>query len=283
MQKPKRLFRFYGPSKVDQIENWRLCFSSPQYFNDPFDCTPSYERLLDQTFSQSIRDTYFFSDPERGPSWREVTKSTKQLREELRQIVPDVLKAKMGTYLAIACFFGVDDPRGCEGVESLLLWAHYGCGHTGFAIEFDPDHEMFEDDKFAKVIYSRRRPDYAFGQEHQCLLTKSPEWEKENEYRIIEELPQDWNPNARYIVSLNAGAVKGVYLGCRSERLLQTRIVDVAKQHNVPVYAMRQHHLDYALISVPFEKLDLPPESVRADFEQMMTEETKRRRALGQP
>jgi hypothetical protein len=276
MQKPKRLFRFYSPKKIQEIVDGQLVLSSPEYFNDPFDCTPSYEEMLGELLRRAVRDQFYFSHPENGPSWKAFSEAVPLLREEVREVIPDRLRARLGTYCAVACFFGTDNSIGCDGVDSLLLWAHYGESHTGFVVEFNPEHPIFHPDNFRKVIYSKQRPEYIpeQAQAEKCLLTKSPEWLRENEYRIVMKVPGNLNrnQNGRFYIPLEPAAVKAIYLGCRSKDPLRIGIVDAAGRHSIPVYLMRRHHSEYALVSVPFEAMKRPPKEAYELMDRLIEE-----------
>src|SRR5688572_16338353 len=93
VQKPKRLFRFYGCEKVQQIVDFQLILSSPEYFNDPFDCTPSYEEMFGESLRVAERDLFYFSHPKQGPDWKTFIKLKPSLLDEVREIFPDKLKA----------------------------------------------------------------------------------------------------------------------------------------------------------------------------------------------
>jgi DUF2971 family protein len=95
-----------------------------------------------------------------------------------------------------------------EVPTSLLMWAHYGNCHRGFAIELDGDHAFFRPPsgqgpigRLLKVTYTVDRPaltmydpsiapeQYANNLIDALLLTKSADWRYECEYRMV--LPLD--------------------------------------------------------------------------------------------
>jgi hypothetical protein len=265
MEKPKRLFRFYGPNKVNEILDRQLVLASPEFFNDPFDCTPSCEEMISEGLKNVERDHFAFTDPTKDLSAQKFRKYKDALREECRELWPAFLRKKLGDFCAIACFFGNDDPSGCVGVESLLLWAHYAQGNKGFAVEFNPEHSIFGSNQFEKVIYSKRRPEYRLEEVREYLLTKSPEWATENEYRLLIECPGNLQKNNcnRYYIPLERTGVKAIYLGCESDKPLELRrqLVTAGQNWNVPVYVMRRHPSEFSLVPIRYEQVKPSPKA----------------------
>jgi hypothetical protein len=85
-----------------------------------------------------------------------------------------------------------------EKADNLLMWAHYAQQHTGFVIEFDADNLFFhqrrtESDEFGylrKVNYSVNRPNVVLTKvtSTDMFLTKSKDWEYEQEWRMLRPL-----------------------------------------------------------------------------------------------
>jgi hypothetical protein len=85
--------------------------------------------------------------------------------------------------LGVLCFV--------ERPDNLLMWAHYADAHKGVCLEFDTSDWLFQ--VAAKVNYSTAYPTVdTANQSPQGLastifLTKSVEWEYEQEWRIISQ------------------------------------------------------------------------------------------------
>lgn len=108
--------------------------------------------------------------------------------------------------------------------DNLLMWAHYANEHKGFVIEFEKENAFFEPmdannyiyKGIQKVNYSKKRPnnflsDYNFDE---LFLTKSIEWEYEEEYRIIKRLDgADEIKEKIYLFNFPKNLIKAIYCG----------------------------------------------------------------------
>lgn len=82
-----------------------------------------------------------------------------------------------------------------EKPDNLLMWAHYADHHRGAVIEFDENHEFFnqrvgtEDEfrHFRKVLYTEERPAVFLNNSSAVdfFYFKSKEWKYEDEWRLI--------------------------------------------------------------------------------------------------
>src|SRR5664280_2554540 len=100
------------------------------------------------------------------------------------------------------------------------MWAHYASSHNGFVVEFDANHEFFTPSDFFEVQYSATRPRYFDREDWKpILITKSPEWEYEAEFRLVKPLaalkPDSIDGVEMHFAELPLSAVKRVFLGCR--------------------------------------------------------------------
>src|SRR5262245_42021305 len=172
----KRLFKYVVPDRVDTLTNASLRFTQPHLFNDPFEMQPVLNSLL--------------SEEEEKRIGLEVDSS--YIRSIADEILPNLYEK-----LGILCL--------TEKSDNLLMWAHYADHHRGFVLEFDPHHEFFNrkkggDDLYhhpAKVGYSDTRPSVSFKDYLGVvtLLTKSVEWEYEQEWRMILHFDESTTPS----------------------------------------------------------------------------------------
>lgn len=115
-----------------------------------------------------------------------------------------------------------------ENPDSLLMWAHYTEGHTGYRLKFDTQNWREGFAHAAKVVYQAVYPeidvwslvtDYAESEklpapevvkaaDTSAVLTKSNEWSYEAEWRIMANAPQyiKFNPNSLVQVALGCNA-----------------------------------------------------------------------------
>jgi len=70
-----------------------------------------------------------------------------------------------------------------ETPTSMPMWAHYGDGGEGIALEFSADSNFFKEHALAKVRYSAKRP--TVSEPIKALTTKSAEWAYEREWRCF--------------------------------------------------------------------------------------------------
>jgi hypothetical protein len=114
-----------------------------------------------------------------------------------------------------------------EHPDNLLMWAHYADSHRGICLEFDTSVGPFRG-AIQKINYDEAMPvfdpRYASqwaGIAEKVLLGKSPHWEYEREWRLVElhvkrrlSLTEDDDENER-LMSYPPEALTGVITGCR--------------------------------------------------------------------
>ena len=245
---PARLFKYQAFSRyaLENVERSALWFSAPIKFNDPFDCalvihrsqlTPQEleqvfhrerqrkGRLLTDRFPSGSQDPGFRAAIERG-----VNKSF------------DLQRERHLNQCGVSCF--------AERGDNLLMWAHYGLGHTGFCLEFDTSYEPFS--LAYQVEYSDSVPQLspvdllsdALPQDHRyeraMLLTKSRCWDYEQEWRLIHAAADER-------IGYPPAALKGVYVGCNAEGSEVQSLVASSKHRGVATYRMERVVSDFAL------------------------------------
>lgn len=114
-----------------------------------------------------------------------------------------------------------------NNVTNELLWAYYGGGHTGFAIEYDIDilkESLNYNEKFQAIFdfdvdYSRNVPIADLTILHSkdiiqtlktFLGTKSLSWKHEEEHRLIVE--------GKGLFDIDYRAITGIYFGYRMQK-----------------------------------------------------------------
>lgn len=203
------LYRYYSNLDyvLDLINNKKLYFSSPNEFNDPFDCRPKFSLL--RCRNESIEDwKYFFTilakeqypniSAEKALIYAEaaITKGKHMDKKWLLeseeydcQVTNEELEKKR-----ICCF--------TKSARNQMMWAHYANNHTGIALQFrssfmydgdSGDFKGFNVDYYPKRIKLNRYvsamketlegDDLAFSRFMYCL--KSIEWEHEQEIRFF--------------------------------------------------------------------------------------------------
>jgi Protein of unknown function (DUF2971) len=247
------LFKYVTPDRVDILTNGEIRFSPPESFNDPFELKPHlpcfgteefYRRNFDSPFLKLIEQEYealpaHLKAVVTKEGYAEFVKSkkpelfdeTKAFAEEVFPNVVQFLKENFWDRMGILCL--------SERPDSLLMWAHYTDSHKGFVIEFNEqnpffDQRAFPDDELRhlrKIRYASARPSIALAeiQSLDVFLTKSMEWEYEQEWRMLVRLEHAHRVIKTtlfpiHLFKLPLTAITSLYLGCRSEAQLETEV-----------------------------------------------------------
>jgi hypothetical protein len=264
--KLKKLFRFFPPEASDFFASKKLWFSSFTDFNDPFEMMPNFENHVQTRIEEAAKKEFAFQDPSRKISWLEFLRRYKEeivkLDREYIDCGPEVFKKKWSELFGVTCFVG--NP---EGLKNQLMWGHYTKGHSGFVVEFNPNHKLFQNDKpelFRKVEYPPQRPDYKLGFEKVATL-KGEEWKIEEEYRLIKAVTnlqpgqRVWNDGTikkQWYLDLPTDSVLRIYFGCRmldSKRDEMIRTLEAAEWGKVEPFVMRIHRTDYRIEPIPLK------------------------------
>ncbi len=186
-----RLFRYKyrdcNPSNLKIITEGTLYFSSPTKFNDPFDSSPAYDlKTIDEIYKRRpdlikrVGDSMGLSPAKR------LMKKTQFIANARRCVESGEWAKSLMSTVGVFCM--------SRNPCSPLMWAHYAKDHSGFVVEFKIDmnspRELLENIIPFPVNYCKKRPilDWAASGRNieDYLLTKSPDWEYEEEERILE-------------------------------------------------------------------------------------------------
>lgn len=239
--------------------------------NDPFDANPYFSKSPENEISQYISNFRDVHGPDMnitGTNLREFAKQNgitdgKALKHLMS---PKNLAAISGetiikSYLdvrnasKIACF--------SEAFDSILLWSHYANSHEGVCLEYETGlnfGDSYSNPKLVRMKYSESRPtisqieamkyighqvtgDQTFISKAQAddifgrsFLTKSKQWEYEQEWRWVDELNTD--PSG-YKIMLPM-KVKSITVGARAsvETIALCKKVSSAGK-GVPIYKVK--------------------------------------------
>lgn len=251
-----RLFKYFPPARLDVLENLRLCFSTPQNLNDPFELQPplmmeetnrrlsEYSRAnLDEIVEQQLTEAL-------GPMR---TLATPEMLEPLKKKFLDnldsVLEANSGNiqgmfnsaaakHIGVLCLSEVND--------DILMWAHYTDSHQGFVVEFDPSSAYFnkkitQEDEFRhlrKVIYSEVRPEFSLltAKNLDAFLTKSPHWVYEKEWRMMvsvkdAQVVKEIGEKTFHLFDFPASAIVSITFGCRMTQENREKAIGAISLH----------------------------------------------------
>jgi hypothetical protein len=164
--------------------------SSPQSFNDPYDCRPhfvangteSQKRTYIKTICRNANPTLT-----KGDVNALATKLLKKLNSpgyDFETIFKEEYYNKLVPSVGMICVSKVPD--------NILMWSHYAASHSGICLEFEANVKT--DSAFLiaqEVKYTNEYPviDFSTCSKEEILdnglLTKSIDWEYEREYRVI--------------------------------------------------------------------------------------------------
>lgn len=191
MKLPSSVYR-YEPINNLTLKNLKsqvVYFSSPQNFNDPYDCAINAEPKIpkDRELKQYLR------------SWLKRDDVPQEVKDDIENYNPDVIRSTIlknatetiererSRFLkkaGVLCFSATK--------SNTLMWSHYADWHKGFCFEFSTEHDPFK--KLLRVQYKSSIPkiDFVSSMKHQqneaildLFLTKSSDWKYEQEWRAI--------------------------------------------------------------------------------------------------
>jgi hypothetical protein len=225
------VYKYVPEDRVDVLESGMIRFSPPAVFNDPFELRPALRTVISERGAGEHFERYSKEHPEIQRLRNPILAEMKRLSERGTPVMQAYLIRGLNESLGILSL--------TKRPDSLCMWAHYANGHQGFVIEFDDRHPWFEKgyEDFAElghlreVRYLERRPHAGMDEldEVDILLTKSVEWEYEQEMRLVmplhtctRRLPA--SPFDICLFALPPGCVAGITLGCRASRATEDRL-----------------------------------------------------------
>ena len=189
-----------------------IYLSAPEQFNDPFDCSPTFDFSCTREEAEALADRTLARDT--------VTRTPEELRmakERFLASFPILNLDEAHEHMRTAHERAVRDAMGVYSLsarmDSPLLWSHYADSHHGVCIGFHPETYPFNIAQ--QVDYSKKRNAVnPFKQTHDqvmanSILQKSEDWTYEAEWRIA--LPNA----ARKSISFEDGAITEVIFGAR--------------------------------------------------------------------
>lgn len=294
------LFKYVEPKRVDVLLNGRVRFTQAADFNDPFEIVPHLAAFLpaehqDEYLDQLTPDAQVMFEeaidgelgsiplpPELKALGRELILQryggadvTRLMKEMFPKIIEHgkptfgrSIQERVGERIGVLSL--------AESPRNLLMWAHYGSCHRGFAIEFDASHSFFSQTappatigRLMKVVYSVKRPEiiaydpsvpvevYASRLITDLLLTKGQDWEYEQEWRMVLPLDdQQRHPHEidgrSHLFSVPREAIHGVVIGARAsdatKEAVRAAIESIPELKHVIVRQARTSDTSYEVI-----------------------------------
>lgn len=246
---PKTLFKYFSDNdyNIDNITNDTMWYSSPACFNDVFDVDFQIDKkkIIDDALKQVCRQTGI---KKHDPRWIKARQEIQHLTENFGI---EVKKLRLTT--GVACL--------SESDNEILMWAHYAHSHKGICVEYDM-LGMNEQLRFSAipVLYSNTRPclehidinataETAITFLIDNLMTKSPVWSYEKEWRIIRDsvaCGKSWN-DEKHGALLPAIKPLSVILGCEASGDFEARVTDCCQSRKINLFRMKKDETGYAL------------------------------------
>lgn len=249
----KHLIYKYRDWSNDFHKKWltknEIFFSSPNSFNDPFDCRipTNFKLLTKEEKDQYITDLAIkgFTESERlGIDLSEAIKNLENRLENIAEFQQEANRIKFSfqdKYIGVASFSLI--------WNSILMWSHYAKDHTGICIAYDRDklQKTGIAGKLGQVVYENefpqikpkvaKKPDMEFMEESFIQThTKAKNWEYEQEYRMTNTYYPYEVTNDKRIAIIPSEIICGVILGIRIKEEDRNEIIPICKSKGIPIW-----------------------------------------------
>jgi len=241
---PPTLYKYFGPDRINVLQNCLLRYSPLGAFNDPFEGQPEVTSLtteararesLKAILPQETRSAYD-QLPAEARAMLSYELWEQLLAQQMKSKEPELIQAMHGLTPMLRSLMTkkFDELQGAlclsEVPDSLLMWSHYGASHAGFVLAFDAQHPYFHEEKgpedefrhLRRVLYREARPSATLVEFEgvDFFLVKSGHWSYEREWRIIRplqdaEVVNPGDPFGVHLFPFPPSALKAVILGAR--------------------------------------------------------------------
>jgi len=262
------LYKYFPPERLDVLKNLKLRFSQPKVLNDPFEGSflihskANEENLIEEIKKESnILWSYYKEDDKNGEILDKITKTKDEMIEHIKKgFHPKVIGCEVSMLI-----------NDCMGVlslsrtdTSLLMWAHYAKGYTGFVIGFDESnpffHQKYSNGKIqhpANVVYSTVRniieiDDLEYYEK--MFFIKPIEWFYEEEVRLLRYFSTDPGPgldengNPLFLYDFPKDMIKEILIGHRNTNLDEIKAICQEREIEAKIYKLVIDDLTYRLV-----------------------------------
>lgn len=262
------LYKYLTPERIDILENLKIRFTQPKYFNDPFDSIYNIKTLVSKEMLQKDFDVERVCDEFIVKLGREIKKllTLNKINLTLDDILiregtnknefrKNILRSMQGFYSLLISnnkelkdlfvnqvgnYVGILSLT--ESPDNIPMWAHYAKVHTGFVLIFRTSNSFFKGNskiKFQgllnKIKYSNNRIifDSLVELSMESFFYKRKSWEYEKEWRMV--LPLQFASSKKdpdiYLYDIPPSTISGVILGYKSNPELYQRLL-ILKEKN---------------------------------------------------
>lgn len=256
----KLIYKFLPNIRLSYLEDELLRLTQPSDLNDPFELLPvlpskeEFLSVLKRRFEENMEflklNNVINIDKDKF-----ITEQKTKYNELVKAINLDNENSIRNTFL-----LRLEELNKHMGIISLtrrwdstLMWSHYSNSHTGFCVGFDSENPFFKDYRkiadiqkiFWSVIYSNQRIKVPTEKgekiDMKVLLTKSKEWEYEEEERLIVFLRLakkiiKSEPYDIYLYKIPHTLIKEIIVGVNCPKNEQKIIENFCKKNNIELY-----------------------------------------------
>ena len=253
MRKPRPIYKYTRISDdlKNSIKESYLWFSTSEFLNDPFDLVFRLsDTFMKETLSQAAQEMH-----------RDVIEKGKEIGRDIdagHLLSTSIALLDTEWFIENSRdFFNKSFPYSVccftKSESNILMWSHYAENHKGVCLIYDLK-ETPEIWKFLFPVKYRKTfpiPENMDEIPTKSLLTKSPEWAYEKEWRILYLMDQGKIP-------VNRESFKGIIFGCRTDA---NQVRDLIKFcydcgfKNLEFYRMQKDRKEFNLIK---NKLTIP-------------------------
>jgi len=277
------LYKYVNEERHSLLLDGLIRFTQPQGFNDPFELKPVVKSLasdsriktgLDNTIIEVIREQ-FKNVPESkekedfiqsliGKTQEKNIKTNllNEVSKGMKAYAPDIQKTIRDTFENNIGILSLT-----EDDHNLLMWAHYANSHQGFVVEFDRNHEYFDQRKskndeirhLRPVLYKEERPEIELVTEASMDIfsVKGKEWGYEREWRMMSILDESdktikSSPYDIHLFKIPFEAMTSIIFGARvsleTRERIKINIRNNPELSHLKAYGMSIHDSKYKLI-----------------------------------
>jgi hypothetical protein len=258
---PPKLYKYQsiasGSYALDNLRNGQIWFSKPYLLNDPFDFAipftingtdgeyqEFYDEMVNRLKIQGRLDEIEKNESLYVIDGKLISKFRKQIEETLLEENQKIINDKF-SQMGVTCF--------SKRFDNVLMWSHYADRHKGLCLEFDTNYSPFNIQEYLhSVIYSELYPSLSpvdiFRSTHLAidpLITKSKDWETEEEWRLI---IADGNKLLEY----DTKALTAIYFGYSMPDNQKKLISLMPSSSTARLYNMTRSNTNLKLEPVPY-------------------------------
>ena len=247
---PKFLYRYFSRDKYTEriFKHNKLYFRNPNKFNDPFDCKALLTLERDWNQEEYIK---FVMNNAIDSIGRNLDNEEKQLYEEsaikvFKNSDKNQLSRNINNPIKECLYKSINEFRILclsRNYNDILMWSHYAEGHRGFVLQFDTK-ALLENFKQPpqEVFYPPNKsfPSIKDFNEKNCvhmfLITKSSQWEYEEEWRILMHIEGKDKPEEKgKPYKFKNGLITGIVRGCEMKDSKKEEISEWIREYQPQV------------------------------------------------